>query len=399
VWPERAARAQGLRHALLRNPSVFSLIANPDESLRALTKLRRTLAINSLKSLTLDHTTCELLDLCASVVQDVLVVRGRRQASFRSRELNIRGNLPEHEQVGLMLASSGILRQLGLFSVDKLPSPLRKRLRVSDLRVGSPSPPIGTSSIELAASDLADFFDECLQTEKHQLKPAMKSNLIQLITEVLDNAEEHGRGERQWYTIGHYNQHENPGDGGECHLVLFNFGDSIYQSLNRPDTSPELRRQIRELANEHRNRGYFVVSERFGMFLPVWEEESLWTLYALQEGVSRFTNRPEGIDRGNGTVKMMEFFTELASGQPQMALLSGRTHILFDGKYRLLPKEINGEIRKVIAFNSTNDLRERPDEKYVRTLTEHFPGTLMSLRFHLRSADLAKVKEKVDANS
>jgi hypothetical protein len=402
IWPERPLRAEGSTHIVLRTPSIFSLIANPDESLAALTTLRRAVELRGLRLLSLDHTDCHLLDLCASIVHDILIVRGRRQSAFRAGKFNVRGDLPENEQVKLMLASNGILRQLGLYSLDRLPLEMRSRLRVAELFVGSPTSPSESSAIELAASNLAEFFDDCLKTEKHQLKPSMKSNLIQLITEVLDNAEEHGSGERRWYTIGYYNQHENPVDGGECHIVLFNFGSSIYESLNRPDTSPLLIKQIRELAHEHKARGYFVVTDKGGTsggFHPLWAEESLWTLYALQEGISRFTNRPEGIDRGNGTVKMMEFFTEIASGQPQMALLSGKTHILFDGKYRLLPIDINGETRKVIAFNAANDLRQRPDQKYVRTLREHFPGTLMSLRFHLRQADLANVKEKVYAES
>jgi hypothetical protein len=394
-------RAEGLRHAGLRNPSVFSLIANPDESLQALKVLRRTLEISTLQSLHFDHTDCSLLDLCASVVQDVLVIRGRRQASFRRGGLRIYGDLPENPQARLLLYSTGIMKQLGLSKINDIPPEIRERLRFSELRAGSPSPPNITSDSELAASALADFFDECLRIEDHQLKPALKGNLIDLITEVLDNAEQHGQGDKLWYSIGYYNTHEKPEDGGECHIVLFNFGDTIFESLNRPDTSEELRRQISDLAAEHERRGYFTATIDQGRaewsWVPLWQEESLWTLYALQEGVSRFSNKPEGIDRGNGTIKMIEFFTELASGMPQMALLSGRTHILFDGKYRLQPKKVGDEERKVIAFNASNDLRERPDEKYVRTLRNKFPGTLLSLRFHLRRSDLSAIKGKVDA--
>jgi hypothetical protein len=401
VWPERRLRADGLKHAGLTNPGIFSLIANPEQSLGALTLLRRTLELPTLRSINFDHTECQLLDLCASVVQDVLIMKGRLQSSFRrSGGLQVTGNLPDDKpQVKMMLFSAGIMRHLGLTSPEDIPSDLRERLRFSELRSGSASPPHLTSDSELAASELADFFDECLKIEQHQLKPALKSNLIQLITEVLDNAEQHGRADKTWYTIGYYNRHENPEEGGECHIVLFNFGDSIFESLNRDDTSPELKRQIADLAAEHERKGYFTATvNQMGLeWVPLWEEESLWTLYALQEGVSRFTNQPDGIDRGNGTVKVIEFFTELASGLPQMALLSGKTHILFDGKYRLNDIPIGSETRKVIAFNASNDLKERPDEKYVRTLSHKFPGTLLSLRFHLRRTDLSQIKGKVDA--
>jgi hypothetical protein len=41
-----------------------------------------------------------------------------------------------------------------------------------------------------------------------------------------------------------------------------------------------------------------------------------------------------------------------------MTILSGNTHILFDGTYTLKEKKINKTTTKVIAFNSTNDLKK-----------------------------------------
>jgi hypothetical protein len=48
---------------------------------------------------------------------------------------------------------------------------------------------------------------------------------------------------------------------------------------------------------------------------------------------------------------------------------------------------------RIIAFNETNDLALPPDPEFVRTLKKPFPGTLVSLKFRLRSEDLAKVAE------
>lgn len=398
IWPEKPYRALG-KSIDIRIPDRFSLISNPDESLGTLVDLRRVLALPSLERIRLDYSSCKELDLGASVVQDVLALRGRAQAKFRRAGISVDGNFSASEEINLMLVSSGILAHMRHPISKAIPAEIRERLRFSNLRAGSPSPPSQTSETELAASALAKFFDDCLRTEHHQLKPVWKSNLIQLITEVLDNAEEHGNGERRWYTIGYYNKNVDPHEGGECHIVLFNFGDTIYESLNREDTSSELRAQIGALANEHRSKGFFAfLGKYFDVYWPIWQEESLWTLFALQEGVSRFTNRQEGIDRGNGTVKMIEFFSELASGLPKMALVSGKTHILFDGKYRIAAVKVGDETRKVIAFNDNNDLRERPDPEYVRSLRNSFPGTLVSLRFQLKQVDLALVKEKLDAN-
>jgi len=97
--------------------------------------------------------------------------------------------------------------------------------------------------------------------------------------------------------------------------------------------------------------------------------------------------RPED-DRGTGTVQLIEAFQQLhrecAAGdtqEPSMAIISGSTHILFNGKYRM-EKDSNG--RHIIAFNEKNDLNDPPDEDCVTRLGDvAFPGTIVSLQFNL----------------
>ena len=75
-----------------------------------------------------------------------------------------------------------------------------------------------------------------------------------------------------------------------------------------------------------------------------------------------------------------------------MILLSGSTHILFDGKYQLKEGhkgDSNG--RLTIAFNQYNDLTRRPDPDYVRSLKGFFPGTLISMRFSVDNRYLSSV--------
>jgi hypothetical protein len=397
IWPARPLRAFGIRKTLVKIPRTFSFITHPNDALVTLETLRRIAGTRGVDSVTLDYSECEDLDLCASVVQDVLALRAKRQSGFRAGGIEFPGKFSKSDDVNLLLLTSGILKQLGHPISKALPKELTTRLRLFNLRIGKPGPLHLTSATELTATELADFFDGVLSTEHYRLRPEWKANLIELTTEVLDNAEQHSERDRSWYVIGKYKQSERPEDGGECHIVLFNFGDTIYESLSRADTSVELRRQIRDLASVHRNRQLFTrLAENVGLLTPLWEEESLWTLYALQEGVSRFNNQPGQTDRGNGTVKMLQFFTDLASADPQMALISGKTHILFDGTHRLREKHVGGESRKIIAFNETNDLHDRPDPRYVRTLRYHFPGTLVSLKFTIRNVDLAKVSGRLN---
>jgi len=350
-----------------------------------------------------DHEGCTELDLCASAVMDVLFLHGKQIAKLRSRKLSASGQFARNDDVNVLLKSNGLLKNLHHPSAEAIPEDLKARLRIFDLTNGRRTPPEQTSDSEKTSTRLVEFFNSCLGMQGYRLSDEKQSTLVDLVAEVLGNAEEHANqpkvGSRPtWYVIGYYKGAPEVGSGGQCHIVLFNFGDSIFQSLKRPETSDQLKSEISSLADLHRRRGFFdtIVELARGLVaIPIrfWQEDALWTLYALQEGVSRFRHKPGGEDRGNGTVRMIEFFTKLASGDPQMILLSGRTWILFDGKYSLKTIIVDNEERQVIAFNPENDLAGPPDSRYVQTLSRSFPGTLVSLKFALRAEDLARASE------
>jgi hypothetical protein len=340
---------------------------------------------------------------------DAMFLQGTQKAKRRGHSLMACGKFSDNDEVNVLLKSCGILKNLHHPASKAIPPDLLERLRVFELQDGKKTPVAESSDAELTSTGLVDFFNSCLGMEGYRLRDEKARNLISLISEVLGNAEEHSGleekdGSAAWYAIGYHRRSEKPGMGGQCHIVLFNFGISIFESLARPDTSEDLKRQIRTLVSEHSEKGFFSRMEDVvweGILRQrrrIWQEDALWTLYALQEGVSRFRGQPDGEDRGNGTVQVIEFFTDLASGAPRMVLVSGRTWILFDGTYRLSNKMRDGGSRKVIAFNSNNDLMEPPNHNFVRTLDREFPGTLVSLRFGLRSEDLARMQEGVAEN-
>jgi hypothetical protein len=334
---------------------------------------------------------------------DTLFLSGQKH-THRGRSVNAGGSYSKrNDDVNVLLVSNGIIRNLNVARPRQIPPGLQERLRIFPLKTGRRTPPEQTSDVEQTATKLVDFFNSCLEMEGFRLRHEKGSNLMDLIAEVVNNAEEHSgepdsSTEPSWYAIGYHKRSEDPGKGGECHIVLFNFGLSIFESLKLPDTSDRLKEEISKLADLHRKRGFFekiieIPKRLLLLQIRPWQEDALWTLYALQEGVSRFRHRPGGEDRGNGTVRMIEFFMKLASGEPRMVILSGRTWILFDGTHPLKTVIRNGEERKVIAFNVESDLNFPPDPKYVRTLDRAFPGTVVSLKFTLRNEDLAKVSE------
>jgi len=368
---------------VVKIPEIFSLLDEPATAISALSKIRGACAANSTKEIHLDHSRCKRLGLCASVVTDVLLLQARNRR--KGNPLALSGTNSKDADVNIMIRATGILHNIK-HPYAVLPEEIERTIRRSELYSGKASRRERSRHCDIAATKLIDYFNNCLGTHGFELSDEGIRDLSALITEVIGNAEEHGG---HWYTIGFYRQKTSALATGECHIVLFNFGQSIYESLDSDSASDELKSHIRALADRHRRRGFMDLLTR-----RRWSEESLWTLYALQEGVSRFSFTERGRDRGNGTVKMIEFFLSLAGRSAKMCILSGKAYILFDGKYRPQDRPIGAsETRKIVAFNRANDLEKPPNRKYVFTLPQGFPGTLISLRFSLRKANLETLME------
>ena len=233
-----------------------------------------------------------------------------------------------------------------------------------------------SSPKEFAADSLTDYVTSCFEERGFLFPREYRNRLGRLVGEVLTNAEDHGN-RSGWWVAGYLRQPEDRAYG-DLHLTIFNFGSTLAESLQSIERGP-FREPIEELIAHHRRRGYFSKS---------WTEEELWTVFALQEGVTRHLGKPENRSHGVGTTEMIEAFQHLgrtteAGVEPRMCLLSGHSHLLFLPKHRLEETpDAAGISRKQIAFNQANDLFEPPDPGAVRHLHRFFPGTLISLRFY-----------------
>ena len=343
----KVTRQRTYRVATIKIPHTFSILDDPVTAIGVLEDLRRACSLSSTKEIHLDHSACTRLGLCASVVMDVLLLRAMNRR--KGNTLNLSGTLSNEPSVAMMIKATGIL----LPQHQTSGSGSSEACRGVDPAVGTPlrHPCCRERSrkCDIAATRLTDYFNDCLRTHGFELAQEGLRDLSGLVTEVIGNAEEHGG---HWYTIGFYRQQKGTSGSGECHIVIFNFGQSIYETSYSDGTSADLQSRIRALADRHRKRGFF------GLLPGRWSEEALWTLYALQEGVSRFSFTPRGRDRGNGTIDMISFFLSLAARPAKMCLLSGRAYILFDGKFAPCERRTAvSERRRVIAFNKENNLK------------------------------------------
>lgn len=335
------------------------------------------------RSLSIDQRDCEQLDLCAATVLNVLGLeaRVRLRTAFD-------GQYPGSPEAREIVAATGLPKLLKA-KVPDVGNFLVFRLRHGGLK---PRPSLYRPSLkEEVSSDLAKYLDECLGLYGYGFSPAARQYAGQLTGEVLGNAEDHAP-MWPWYVAAYLRQPEGK-DFGDCHLTFLNFGPTLAETLKSLETGSELRRRIEALVDLHRQ------SRFFGILRPEWTEEGLWTLYALQEFVTRHFGSDNVLSRGVGTADMIEAFQSLGrsaeSGyRPRMCIVSGNTQILFDDNpsHRMRAAELEGVGGvRTIAFNAENDLRKPPDPGTVRKLKRFFPGTVISLRFYLDERYLDQV--------
>lgn len=365
VWPKRVVAPTFRKgRAAVEIPETFSFIENPEETLEFIDHLSAILDNRRNRSLFIDHSRCKQLDLCASLVMDTVIEHRRRSAT-----LGMAGKFSADERVNILLRASGLLERIHHPS-SVLPPEIEAKVKKSPLFSGFSKYSEKSPHCDRAATELTQYFSTCLEQAGGTLSRPGQNKLSTLIGEAITNAEEHARG--KWYAKAHYDR-LRPGEqeGGACHIVLVNFSETtIFSSFMSPRASAETFDRMRAYAGKHLGLGF-----RGKPF----DEEALCTLYALQEGISSLPER-----RGTGTTNLIDFFLQLAGKNPKMCVLSGRSLILFDGKYSLRPEPFEGGDRQVIAFNRENSLERPPDGDYVRTLSKPFVGTLISLKFNLK---------------
>lgn len=366
-------------------PKVFSLVENCKESLKFIKLV--FLALHSRKSvrIKIDYRHCERIEPDASAVLDVLLRDFIRNIhSCRSLGVSTTRSIEPinfgHPEILRILFSIGSYKVLNGLSIDipgVMPFPLR---------VGTFANP---SQREIDNTELVDYIIACLSKCNRVLTGDAESELSEIIGEVLANAEEHSSTKKR-YVVGYFTY--NPSDSdivGTLNLTIFNFGDTIYQKFKDPDCPNQgVVKQMQALSEQYLTKGWF--QNPFGE--PGFEEETLWTLYSLQQGVTRFKEH-----RGSGTIKFIEnFFALKGDGLPdedsQLTLFSGNTRVMFDGTYKpeTIPKlnddGTQGKI-KVMSFNRSCKINERPDRRFVNFADNFFPGTIIVAKIRIKSSN------------
>ena len=351
-------------------PDRFSFVENPDETIEALARLA-AVSRPAGAQVHLDQSPCTLLDYGAEAVAGVIARAARDGHGAR-----FRGTFPRGDEEREMAVAAGLPKLMGA-EVPDLPF-----IRPFPLHQGRKGASKATVSDERerVADAFAQHLDACLLDFGIALSEVGMVRVLNLVSEVIGNSEDHGH-RPDWWLGGYLRRMDD--EHGDLHIVLFNFGETVAKSMQRLPEGSMLRKQIEHLVGQHVRNGYFGTD--FG-------QDELWTLYALQAGASRFQTSPNEMDetRGQGLAKMVMMFQELGAtprpgAEPRMALVSGQTYIRFNPRrYPMKEQDTeSGDFRRIIAFNDDNKLEQPPNPQNVRRLRAFFPGTVISLTLYL----------------
>ena len=352
-------------------PKVYSLIDAPEAALSLIERLVQSCRDPSVKSIYLDQHDCERIDYGAEALSGAIVQLALEQPGNTTREIG--GRTAADRAAAAVAIATGLPHILGVEDLPDLPEFRRFDLVRGD---ADAAPHAHSSMRDRVTTELVQYINECLHDHAFGLTADGLKYLSRLIGEVIGNAEDHSASKYWW--AGAYLRQPNGQDYGDLHLTIFNLGRSMSETLQDLPPGSMLRGRIEELVRKHRK-----------LWHGGWKLDTLWTVYALQEGVSRKNTGADRVgNQGRGTADLIDFFQQLGEVhngvKPRMCLISGRTHILFDEErfpMRRVPTA-QGTTR-LIAFNPENSLEKPPSRDVVRRLRHRFPGTLLSLRFYL----------------
>jgi hypothetical protein len=369
-------------------PSKFSISENTEETMFFLKRLFHCLYTQNCKIIEIDYKFCEYLDVDASACMDLILngfINYYNRCINRNHKVKIDKIIPvnfeKNKHIKDILFSIGAYRNLKNLVIEN-PS---NDIIPFHLRIGDSKHDKDGIKKEIHETEIVDYVIDCLSSLGHELTSDAETNLSKVVGEVMANAEEHSNF-RYRFAIGYFvkpNKINN--ELGIFKLSIFNFGDTIYETFSKPEKKElEIVKKMHELSGKYTRGGLFKKAK--------FEEETLWTLYSLQEGVTSIENWK----RGKGTIRFLDRFFKLKGDGgvndeiSKLTLISGNTKIIFDGTYPLkeVPKENSKLPIQVMTFNDSGDISELPNEKFVTFVPQNFPGTLITAKICLTDKNI-----------
>lgn len=370
-------------------PKHFSFFDAPEKALKFICAVSRVVSSGNKKSFTLDYSNSKQYCLGAECLLSVAVREARQNnPNFPDDTIQIHGVYPKKAQHLEIIRDVGIVKDMHESRIHPIQDYTKKKPKQKQRIFREDS--IGKEEASAHASDrknitaenFTKYINECLFDHKLILKEEAARHLTSCMGELLDNAERHcGLTQRpRWFVRGYVN---NSSKNPLCELAVFNFGKTICETFSElPHDHYSLSEQVEPYVQQH--------LYKLGMY-----REGLTTVAALQGRVS-CKNVLDTDSCGTGTIELLKFFQDMHDNlsringkmdeKPKMSLISGSTHIVFDGTYALRTRLINDGQSEVVSYPFNNvGLEKEPDRAYLKRMKgASFPGLMINIRFPLQ---------------
>ncbi len=375
-------------------PNPFSLCDNPDATVHALLQVVKAFFVEQGNArVFFDYEGCQSIGIETQAIMDVILSEYRkflhkcankpRLVAINTFPAGFGGKNMLDTDLQKLMFSVGSPANLGI-KEKKFEDVLKLPMRSHNALTKHDRESIIIQK-EIDTTEIVDYVIACLGKMRKTLTPDKKNDLSTVVGEILINAEEHSTYRHRFSMAYFREQTVNGKHFGLLRFVILNFGATIYEKFSKNDDCPStIIARMKELSQQYTKHNFFRDNE--------FDEETLWTLYALQQGV---TSVP-GKRRGSGTIQFIRSFFNIkgsldADNVSKMVILSGNTEIIFDGKYGITER-IDGKNRfNMMTFNDSGSIEDMPDKKYVRHSKHFFPGTIITANILLNDDDVKEI--------
>jgi len=370
-----------------KSPSLFSLIENPSSVFQQIYLLALSIRKQAIKIIDFDHQNVKKNDLAAESVLGWILSDIKKEYLRKKKNLRIRGTYPESKDLKRYIRSVGIIKYFEIkheyLSLDE--EALIQKFEMGNLSYHENEQLGSLPYRDRVVKGFVDYINNCLESHSRRLTISGRQSLGEYTGEVIDNIIQHSK-MNNWKIVGYLDNTKEP---YRCDIAIINFGKTFYETFkNLDENNYAFKEQIADVLSAHKAKKLFKKNK--------WTEENLITLLAIQQGISSKNIEKEST-RGVGTYRLIKFFEDMHneyngdySDNAKMAIISGKTHILFDGTYELKQNK-DGFFN--IAFNNTNDLYKKPNSEFVKNIDFNFPGTIISIQFKITETYTQEITE------
>ena len=234
--------------------------------------------------------------------------------------------------------------------------------------------------------EVRGFINSSLRESNAVLNVTGENIIDKLLSEIFNNAEDHSI-HNEWYVNGvSYKEIVNGEPIIELNLGILNLGFSISEGFFQ---TKEKNKEMIEDTEKWYVKHHELMKKNNNI---CFAKEDLYTLYCLQEGISRLKYEDES--RGRGTMNFLRAFITLGAFgkknpqyKPHLNIISGRTIINCDNERGPYKKDKSF----FLSLNQENDISILPDQKYLKHIYQYFPGTFLEVKIYLNKTYFKEV--------